>query len=432
MDAEVDLRSFKKPSWFTWDWTVQEIRNRVTIDDGDAVLLNASVYVWFLLTEWRVLCCTYTASSFEVKTGATRNDVTKQPRLYTCTVCEKQYTCKSNLRRHQRTHTADNWYSCSQCEKRFQGRASLRLHMNVHSGKYMCTECGKCFQHGHHLMTHGLSHSGEKPYECSVCGKRFTTLGLLAVHSRTHSGEKPYKCHVCDKAFSKSACLNRHMTVHTREKPHKCSLCDRSFSRSDHLQTHRRHVHSSRRPDLQSDSHHGSDAVHQCHYCGQQFQFSKQLTHHVRIHTDAKPYSCRHCSDSFTWRSQLMVHLLKSHNEGSWFLCDICQKKFVTRYDRNMHSYRHADVKPYVCCECPKSFCTASRLNSHQVVHSDYKRFCCCLCCKYFKRKQTFAAHFKKCCKKLRCCPSSFASEPLANDNSTPSNWWYCVNAFYV
>jgi len=199
-------------------------------------------------------------SSFEVKIEADSNVITVhshdgKPRPYLCTVCDKRFRTKRNLKRHKQMHSGDMLYSYTHCEKRFFTQYCLSLHMNVQSSKYKCIECGKCFSCNQALTVHRRRHSGEKPFECTVCSKRFTTSGDLAVHTRIHSGETPHKCPECDKAFSVSGNLTTHMRVHTGDKPYKCSLCDKSFSQCSILQRHKRHVHSNRRP-------------YDCRYCG--------------------------------------------------------------------------------------------------------------------------------------------------------------------
>ena len=257
--------------------------------------------VWFECVQ---VCFVYTGMTFEVKIEADSNDITEHPhddkqRPYLCTVCDKRFTTKGNLKQHKQIHNVDRlYYECVQCEKRFTAQVSLKQHMNLHSRKYKCTECRKCFCKKCDLMTHRRIHSGEKLFECTVCRKRFTHLSNLTVHSRIHSGDKPYKCPECDKVFTQSGGLTAHMRVHTGDKPYKCSVCDKSFRDFSTLQRHKRQVH-------------------ECHYCGMMYERSQTLKLHVYTHTGAKPYSCRHCSDCFTHLSELQGHLLMSHNEDA-------------------------------------------------------------------------------------------------------------------
>ena len=164
--------------------------------------------------------------------------------------------------------------------------------------------------------------------------------------------------------------------------------CNKSFSRSCKLQSHKRHVHSNRRP-------------YQCPFCGKMFKRNIDVKSHVRIHTDTKPYSCRHCSDRFMWSKQLKQHLLESHNEGTWLICNICQKKFSHNGKLVTHVRQHKGVKPYVCSECPKRFFTAGELKRHELIHSDVKRFGCILCDKSFKHKRSVVKHFNRCASKM-------------------------------
>jgi len=151
-------------------------------------------------------------------------------------------------------------------------------------------------------------------------------------------------------------------------------------------------VHSNRRP-------------YHCPYCVRQYKTAIDLRRHVHVHSGAKRYLCGYCSNCFSTYPQLRVHLLKSHDEGTWFICHICNKKLVWQVGLKRHLHRHLlkdeGVRRYVCGECPKRFFAAEDLQNHAKVHSDTSRFCCSLCDKSFKYKAGVKQHFQRCLSSL-------------------------------
>ncbi|XP_054153428.1 zinc finger protein 717-like [Oppia nitens] len=120
-------------------------------------------------------------------------------------------------------------------------------------------------------------------------------------HKVFQNGRYYYHCNdqSCHFSTNKSSIAVRHIRRHINEKPYKCWLNN----------------------------------------CGQQFYQKCELRVHVIRHMEDKPFKCtqNNCIKSYTNRKALSLHL-KSHSTLEYhFDCNLCPKRFVTKWLLNKH-----------------------------------------------------------------------------------------------
>ncbi|XP_051576935.1 uncharacterized protein LOC127454043 isoform X2 [Myxocyprinus asiaticus] len=115
--------------------------------------------------------------------------------LFTCYVCDRHFTCSTELMAHQRTH--------------------------INKGRFKCPICDEVFRKKYELTSHKEIHGDTLGYACSECGKHFKTFTLLGNHQRTHK-ERPYVCLYkhCGKRFAVQRCLQQHLKRHKKDDTH--------------------------------------------------------------------------------------------------------------------------------------------------------------------------------------------------------------------
>ena len=141
---------------------------------------------------------------------------------------------------------------------------------------------------------------------CCICQKKFLLRNNLMRHLRNvhkqGAGNKHF-CPTCGKQFYYKDDLKNHMPVHQGELKFKCSLsdCDKAYSTLKALKKHNKLTHE---VDIDTVT---------CKICSKQLSTKFKLKAHMLVHSNAKPFSCAHCSETFKEKRNVVKHMRLKH-----------------------------------------------------------------------------------------------------------------------
>ena len=121
----------------------------------------------------------------------------------------------------------------------FPVKSDILLPATTAPKPYKCSICNKEFSVKEELRDHFQGHEAAKPFHCDICGLGVSNNRALKRHKLTHTGHKPYKCDTCGKSFLQKHDLNRHMNVHERPKYFTCEQCKRIFTAISSFKSHK-------------------------------------------------------------------------------------------------------------------------------------------------------------------------------------------------
>ncbi|XP_077982409.1 zinc finger protein ZFAT-like [Glandiceps talaboti] len=193
-------------------------------------------------------------------------------------------------------------------------------------------------------------------FTCPHCNKLFKYRHALAVHILIHKDIKPFKCDLCSYASNSSGNLNVHMRKHTGEK-FKCDKCDFTCINKGHLKVHK--------------AKHGS-VRYECELCGKKVHHPTELLKHIKYKHDidkdphAKEFFERKKMESRSGRRALL------------YQCNICERKFKTKRDHDIHMYLHTNEKPFKCDLCDYATARKPYIRAHVRKHKIIYKCCYC------------------------------------------------------
>ncbi|XP_055697605.1 zinc finger protein 271-like [Phlebotomus papatasi] len=230
---------------------------------------------------------------------------------FPCHLCHQNFSRKSLLKLHRKSHQLSKPYNCKECSSGFNNLDNFLLHMVTHkTPPVRCPTCKVEFQRRSSIRGHIKLHFKSENLTCAKCEGVFSFQMDLQEHSKECLGkervpaEKPFECSVCQKTFGKKSVLNRHLLIHTGKKPFRCDICRQTFTQKSSLVVHKV-IHTGDRP-------------HQCPKCSLSFIQKTNLQCHLkRLHSsDSQKFPCKECSCSFRKLSALSLHVKKIHQKA--------------------------------------------------------------------------------------------------------------------
>ena len=319
------------------------------------------------------------------------------PLKYCCGSCGIRFAWHSNLRRHERKHTAN---------KHLPGAVDTETH-------FQCSYCGRVFNRAAGLRKHILRHVEPSQFQqpsvsCKLCGQRFLWKKSLVRHLRiAHPPSVARHIPVVtsasrnnqsDSAVANSASAEGDATNldSSREDDHSGDQFGSSGT-CDHRHIQEDDITTPSADEVPSSKNH--KVVVPCPECGSAFFWRSNVLRHIREQhqgkktssrgrsSDEKHLQCNKCGRRFSRLSYLRVHLQAHENveksggvRSESFLCSQCGQKMNNARLLQIHMLRHAGIRPHKCSLCDKSFFVATQLNAHVSVVHHGNRFVCDQC----------------------------------------------------
>ncbi|XP_060808410.1 zinc finger protein 182 isoform X2 [Amyelois transitella] len=211
------------------------------------------------------------------------------------------------------------------------------------------------------------------PYECDVCHIRSPTESSMTRHRRRHYIS--YSCKFCRYVTSQMWCMLNHCRVKhgadTSGRLH-CTQCGAVRGSSEELDKHIRAEHTLK-----------------CDECGEKFKGKNTLRTH-------KIYPCTDCNKKFVSKTYWRKHYNFYHLKKSKFVCEICNKLFISDWRLKNHKQKHHGMsrsRDHDCHVCEKKFYTLSTLRAHELTHSEHRAYMCEDCGDTFKQRPALYTH---------------------------------------
>lgn len=187
--------------------------------------------------------------------------------------------------------------------------------------------------------------------------------------------ENDETCERIEENLSEFLDFNKGLKKGFKLKPYSCGVCNWETSNRYYFQQHFRTAKHTKNAS-KMDKIKNEEILYEI------------LDDHDILHT----FRCDDCGSSFPRRKNLSDHIRDIH---LIFKCSMCNRRFKSEKEFNLHATRHSKSNNFECLVCHKKFTNNQNLKRHERSHKEAKKYECSICGKNFGQKTNLLRHFK-------------------------------------
>ena len=201
-----------------------------------------------------------------------------------------------------------------------------------------CSICASDSTNENDLLLHRLTAHGNAKYVCKVCGFESSQIHVQMRHGKKEHLKPKFRmsCGFCSIKLTRSA-LEAHLlekhpiefnSKNNNKALQKCEECDYQHISDLRIKRHITKVHSTL----------------ECPHCGDTFVVRRKMMYHIAINHKIHTFDCQQCEFKTKHESALYRHTISFHTKKKKFKCEVCDKAFSRRDNRDEHT-RHCISK---------------------------------------------------------------------------------------